>query len=55
MGLELWIGGASLPEVETFGELVEAAYAEMKGTSLQHSEETPMPGATSVRGQVASQ
>jgi GGDEF domain-containing protein len=32
MGLELRIGIATLPEVETFDELVETAYAEMKGT-----------------------
>ena len=32
MGLELRIGTATLPEVETFDELVETAYAEMKRT-----------------------
>jgi GGDEF domain-containing protein len=36
LGLELRIGTATLPEVETFDELVEMAYSEMKST--EHKE-----------------
>jgi GGDEF domain-containing protein len=54
IGLELRIGSATLPEVETFDELVETAYAEMKQTQYK-SEESSSPRTTSVQGQVTSQ
>jgi GGDEF domain-containing protein len=54
IGLELRIGSATLPEVETFDELVETAYAEMKQTQFK-SEESSSPRTTSVQGQVTSQ
>ncbi len=54
MGLDLRIGTATLPEVETFDELVETAYAEMKKPRVK-PEESATPRATSVQGQVASQ
>jgi len=53
MGLELRIGTATLPEVETFDELVEKAYAEMKQTQAK-PEESASPRVTSVQGQVTS-
>jgi len=53
MGLELRIGTATLPEVETFDELVETAYAEMKQTQAKPEEPTS-PRVTSVQGQVTS-
>jgi GGDEF domain-containing protein len=54
IGLELRIGSATLPEVETFDELVETAYADMKQTQYK-SEESSSPRTTSVQGQVTSQ
>ncbi len=54
LGLELRIGTATLPEVETFDELVETAYAEMKEAQLK-PEESAAPKATTVQGQVTSQ
>ena len=54
IGLELRIGSATLPEVETFDELVETAYAEMKQTQYR-SEESASPRTPSVQGQVTSQ
>lgn len=53
MKLELRIGTATLPEVETFDELVETAYAEMKETQAKLGESVA-PRATSVQGQVTS-
>ena len=54
MGLDLRIGTATLPEVETFDGLVETAYAEMN--ARQQYEETSMPRTTSsVQGQVTFQ
>jgi GGDEF domain-containing protein len=53
---ELKIGAASLPEVETFDELVEKAYAEMKGKTQQRLEEATMPRRVGpVQKQVISQ
>ncbi len=51
MGLELRIGTATLPEVETFDELVETAYAGMQETQVKRSESVA-PRATSAQGQV---
>jgi GGDEF domain-containing protein len=55
IGLELQIGAATMPEVETFDELVEAAYAEMGGKIHQKSGEAVTTNVTSVRGQLTSQ
>lgn len=54
LGLELRIGGASLPEVETFDELVEAAHQELKIKARQKPRETLKPRVTSAQGQVSS-
>jgi hypothetical protein len=54
LGLELRIGSATLPEVETFDALVETAYSEMKNTQYQ-SEEAVVPIATSAQRQVIPQ
>jgi hypothetical protein len=54
LGLELRIGGASLPEVETFDELVEAAHYELKIKARQKPRETLRPRVTSAPGQVTS-
>lgn len=53
MGLDLRIGTAALPEVETFDELVETAYNEMKETEHK-PEDVATPRATSVQGQATS-
>jgi hypothetical protein len=55
LGLELRVGGASLPEVETFDELVEAAHYELKIKARQKPRETLKPRVTSAPGQVTSQ
>jgi hypothetical protein len=52
MNLELRIGTASLPEIEIFDELVEAAYADMKTRGELGVEETAKPGVISVREQL---
>jgi len=54
LGLDLRVGTATLPEIETFEGLVEAAYAEMKDTT-PHQEEPSAPSAASVRKQATSQ
>ncbi len=54
LGLELRIGGASLPEVETFDELVETAYRELKSKAQQEPGEAFKPRAPSAQAQVAS-
>jgi len=54
LGLDLRVGTATLPEIETFEGLVEAAYAEMKDTT-PHQEEASAPSAASVRKQATSQ
>ncbi len=54
LGLELRIGGASLPEVETFDELVEAAHYELQIKARQEPRETLKPRVTSAQGQVTS-
>jgi hypothetical protein len=54
MGLDLRIGTATLPEVETFDDLVETAYAEMRETEVK-PKESATPRAASVQGQVTSQ
>ncbi len=54
MGLELRIGSATLPEVETFDELVETAYTGMV-EGKHKSEESAAPGAASVQGHVTSE
>ncbi len=54
LGLDLRVGTATLPEIETFQGLVEAAYAEMKDTTLQQ-EEASAPSAASVRKRATSQ
>jgi GGDEF domain-containing protein len=51
--LDLRIGTAALPEVETFDELVETAYSGMKEAEHK-SEDVVSPRATSVQGQVTS-
>lgn len=53
MGLELRIGTATLPEVETFDDLVETAYVEMKQTQAKLGESVASR-ATPVRRQVTS-
>jgi GGDEF domain-containing protein len=55
LGLEVRIGGASLPEVETFDELVETAHRELKDQTRQKPGETLKPRVTSAQGQVTSQ
>jgi GGDEF domain-containing protein len=55
LGLGLRIGGASLPEVETFDELVETAHRELKNKARQKPGETLKPVVTSAQGQVPSQ
>jgi hypothetical protein len=54
LNLELRIGTASLPEIELFDELVEAAYADMQIRSDSEFEETAQPGVISVREQLTS-
>jgi GGDEF domain-containing protein len=54
LGLELRIGGASLPEVETFDELVEAAHRELTINARQKPRETLKPRVTTAQGQVTS-
>jgi GGDEF domain-containing protein len=54
IGLELRIGGASLPEVETFDELVETAQRELKSKAQQKPGETLKPRVASSQAQVAS-
>jgi GGDEF domain-containing protein len=54
LNLELRIGTASLPEIEMFDELVEAAYANMQIRSEQEFEETGEPGMISVGDHLAS-
>jgi GGDEF domain-containing protein len=53
IGLELQVGSAALPQVETFDELVETAYAEMKGMEYLAGEAAVLT-ATSIQGQVTS-
>jgi GGDEF domain-containing protein len=55
LGLELRIGGASLPEVETFDELVETAHRELKSKARQKPGETLKRRVTSAQGRVTSQ
>jgi hypothetical protein len=55
LGLKLRIGGASLPDVETFDELVETAHRELESRAQQKPGETLKPRATSTQGQVTSQ
>jgi len=55
IGLELQIGSSSMPEVETFDELVEVACSEMKGQMRQEPEEVVTPGLSSAPGQTASE
>jgi GGDEF domain-containing protein len=55
IGLGLQIGTASMPEVETFDELVEAAYAEMMSKIQPKTEEAVKTGVASVRGRLTSQ
>jgi GGDEF domain-containing protein len=55
LGLELRIGGASLPEVETFDELVEAARRELKIKARQKPREMLKPRVTTAQRQVISQ
>ena len=56
LGLELRMGFSTLPEVDTFDGLVEAAYSDMKRVTRHIvAEEAPRPRATSVQGQVTSQ
>jgi GGDEF domain-containing protein len=54
LNLELCIGTASLPEIEIFDDLVEAAYADMKTRGEPGVEETAKPGVISVREQLTS-
>ena len=54
IGLELQIGTATMPEVGTFDELVEAAYAEMGGKIHQKPGEAVTTRVTSVRGELTS-
>ncbi|GAB4533254.1 MAG: hypothetical protein Kow0063_15010 [Anaerolineae bacterium] len=54
-GLEVKIGFATLPEVDTFNGLVEAAYIDMKRVAQPASEEALIPRATSIQRQVPSQ
>jgi GGDEF domain-containing protein len=53
LGLELRIGSSTLPEVETFDELVETAYTRMV-EGKHKSEESAVPRAASVQGHVTS-
>jgi hypothetical protein len=55
LGLELRVGGASLPEVETFDELVEAARRELEINTGQKPRETLKPRVTTPQRQVTSQ
>lgn len=55
IGLDLRIGAATLPEIETFDELVEAAYAEMRTEAQQQTEGVASQRLTSVQGQFTSQ
>lgn len=54
LNLELRIGTASLPEIEMFDDLVEAAYLDMEIRSHQEFEEAAEPGMVSVGDHLAS-
>lgn len=55
LGLDLQIGAASIPEVQTFDELVETACTQMQGKTQWGPGEVAMPRITSAQGRVTSQ
>ncbi len=54
MHLDLRVGVATVPEVEMFDELVDAAYADMQNGSVDLSEEVARPSVTSIRERLPS-
>lgn len=52
MDLELQIGTASMPDIEIFDGLVEAAYADMNSKTQHKSEEAAKPAVASVPGRL---
>jgi GGDEF domain-containing protein len=52
--LDLRVGVATVPEIEMFEELVDAACADMQNSSVDLSEETVRPSVTSIRERLPS-